>query len=89
MCITEEEKKALTGKWVQFFGERALVLIPPSWALGSSWAEALAQEYHRPPDPVPAGGVLPVSPSALGVLLRTCPLSVLFFRCPQSFDPPR
>lgn len=40
-----EGEEALVGKWVEFLGERTLPFNPPSWALGSSWPEALAQEY--------------------------------------------
>lgn len=73
-----EGEEALVGKWVEFLGERTLPFNPPSWALGSSWPEALAQEYHRPPGLVQIGVALLITASALGVHLRTCPFSGLF-----------
>lgn len=69
-------------------GRKGPVLYPPSWALGSSWPEALAQEYCRPSGLVPVGGALLIIPQSwgcfLGLVLSLWPL----FPYPRPFDPP-
>lgn len=73
MCPGDRERKekALAGKWVEFFRIRALALCL------TSWPETLAQEYHRPSDPI--GGALPMDPEPWRYLSSGCPLSSPFF----------
>lgn len=60
MCLGDGERKekALVGKGDEFFGERALALNPPSWALGRSWSQAFCL--------VPVRGMLVIFPQPWG-----------------------
>lgn len=60
MCLGDGERKekALVGKGVELFGQRALALNPPSWALGRSWSQAFC--------PVPMRGMPLISPQLWG-----------------------